>query len=104
MKQIIFTQKIYENINTDNTTNGNILDTIMLTSIKNNLLGIINIDNSCYINSIIQILLHCDIFLKHFQEKHNIIIKKPYSLIYLFYELLLNIYINIKKKKIYRCY
>ena len=82
MKQIIFTQKIYENINTDNTTNGNILDTIMLTSIKNNLLGIINIDNSCYINSIIQILLHCDIFLKHIQEKHNIIIKKPCSLIF----------------------
>ena len=69
-------QKIYKNINIDYTINENILDTIMTANIKNNLLGIINIGNSCYINSIIQILLHCDIFLKNIHEKLNIIINK----------------------------
>ena len=63
-----------------------------------NQIGIINIGNSCYINSIIQILLHTPIFIDEFIIHKEQIKKMPMSTSYNF----LQIYDNIKKANDYK--
>ena len=47
--------------------------------IINSTIGIYNIGNTCYINSVIQILLHCQIFLKKFYNEKNTYYNNPFS-------------------------
>ena len=68
--------------------------------IKNeNLIGIINIGNSCYINSIIQTLIHSPIFIDEFLNNREDIKKMPMSTSYNFLHIYDNI-INVKDYKI----
>ena len=63
-----------------------------------NLIGIINIGNSCYINSIIQVLIHTPIFINEFLNNKEEIKKMPITTSYNF----LQIYDNIIKAKDYK--
>ena len=63
-----------------------------------NLIGINNIGNSCYINSIIQVLIHTPIFINEFLNNKEEIKKMPITTSYNF----LQIYDNIIKAKDYK--
>ena len=70
------------------------------TQINNSLFGIINIGLTCYINSVIQIILHTELFLEKFLEKSQIITKNKNSTSFYIYKILCNIFKNKNLKVI----
>ena len=70
------------------------------TQINNSLFGIINIGLTCYINSVIQIILHSELFLEKFLEKSQIITKNKNSTSFYIYKILCNIFKNKNLKVI----
>ena len=49
--------------------------------------GIINLGNTCFINSCLQVLIHCPLFIYSFFNKHQLIKKESTPISYAFYEL-----------------
>ena len=53
--------------------------------IYNSIIGFINVGNSCYINSSIQLIIHCQKFISKFFDNLKLIYKNNNSLVYKFY-------------------
>ena len=49
--------------------------------------GIINLGNTCFINSCLQVLIHCPLFIYNFFNKYQLIKKESTPISYAFYEL-----------------
>ena len=62
--------------------------------------GIIYIGLTCYINSLVQVLIHTYSFLEYFINKIEIIVKNKISISYYFYKMVCNIYKNNNLKVI----
>ena len=84
------------NINENIDDNKLFLDKIILSKI-----GFINIGASCFINSALQILLHCKIFMKYFLEKKDLIKQKLNSIGIELLEISNEFIKNFEKKKAY---
>ena len=88
------------NINTLNRPKTPILplnDSSIVGSISSSLTGLMNLGNTCYINTSLQNLIHCTPFIARFLEVSNNIMQKkahPTPISEAFYELLLQIYDN----------
>ena len=88
------------NINTLNRPKTPILplnDSSLVGSISSSLTGLMNLGNTCYINTSLQNLIHCTPFIARFLEVSNNILQKkthPTPISEAFYELLLQIYDN----------
>jgi len=88
------------NINTLNRPKTPILplnDSSIVGSISSSLTGLMNLGNTCYINTSLQNLIHCTPFIARFLEVSNNILQKkthPTPISEAFYELLLQIYDN----------
>lgn len=88
------------NVNTINRAKTPILplhDSSIVGSISSSLTGLINLGNTCYINTSLQNLIHCTPFIAKFLEvSNNILQRKSNSapISEAFYELLLQIYDN----------
>ena len=74
---ILNTKKNIENFNP-------IFESMNLESLNENIInklfGIINLGNSCYVNSVIQILLHCKLFVFNLYNNKEKYIRNVYSL------------------------
>ena len=87
--KLIEKNKVIENKNIDKQ-----FKKLDFNKIYNTTFGIINIGLTCYINSVIQILIHTYTFLENFKDKVHIIEKNNNTTSYYFYKMLSEIHKN----------
>ena len=76
--------------NSSNLTNKNINSDINIKNILKSKIGLINLGNTCYMNSALQIILHTDIFISKLIEYKNPFIDK-------FTNMLINMVLDVVK-------
>ena len=69
-----------QNINNEINNNIKIIKTTDYINIIHTKIGIINLKASCYINSFIQVLIHCKSFMDEFLKRNNLFVNNNYSL------------------------